>query len=161
MEKEFLTIVHKHQKIIYKVCRLYRDNAEDREDLFQEIVYQLWKAFPDFRAEAKVSTWMYRIALNTAMSMYRKRKPDITPLDTFSEQMHPSDSEEEAIGEERLFWIFQQLTDAEKAIVSLYLEDFSYKEIADTIGISESNVGVKLTRIKTKLKSKLHSYGTE
>jgi len=72
MEKAFLKTVEAHQGIIFKVCKLYRNNKEDQEDLFQEIVLQLWKAFPQFRNESKVSTWMYRIALNTAIAVFRK-----------------------------------------------------------------------------------------
>jgi len=73
-EHPFLVLIQEHQGIIHKICRLYRDSKEDREDLFQEITYQLWKSFPSFKGEAKVSTWMYRIALNTAIASFRKKK---------------------------------------------------------------------------------------
>ena len=78
MEQAFIKNIQQHQNIIYKVCNLYRDRREDQEDLFQEIVYQLWKAYPGFKGESKLSTWMYRIALNTAIAAYRKPKFDIT-----------------------------------------------------------------------------------
>lgn len=152
MEKEFLGIIHDYQNIIYKICRLYRDNKEDQEDLFQEIVYQLWKSYPGFRKESKVSTWMYRIALNTAIAIYRKSKISVDYYHEFPEHLHPSDEKNISENEERLFWALRKLNDSEKAVISLYLEDFNYSEIATITGLSESNVGVKLNRAKNKLK---------
>lgn len=76
-EARFVTLIKEHQKIIHKICHLYRDNPEDKEDLFQEITFQLWKAFPSFKNQAKISTWIYRIALNTAIATFRKNKPAI------------------------------------------------------------------------------------
>jgi len=152
MEKEFLKLVHYHQKIIYKVCKMYRDGKEDQEDLFQEIVYQLWKSFPSFKGESKISSWIYRISLNTAMAIYRKPKLAVDNLLEFPERIHPSSENKISENSERLFWALRKLNDPEKALISLYLEDFSYVEIAEIIGISENNVGVKLNRIKNKLK---------
>lgn len=152
MEKEFLILVHDYQKIIYKVSKVYRDNKEDQEDLFQEIVYQLWKSYPSFKGESKVSSWIYRIALNTSMAIYRKGRPAIEYLEKFPEQMHPSTEKNLSENAERLFGAIRTLNDSEKALIALYLDDFSYQEIANIVGISESNVGVKLNRIKSKLK---------
>lgn len=155
MEKQFLEIIHTHQKIIYKVSRMYRDSPEDREDLFQEIVYQLWKSYPEFKGDAKVSSWMYRIALNTAMASYRKKKPAIEYRGEFPEVLHKAEEPSVHDNEERLFQALKLLDDAEKAVISLYLDDLNYKEIAELLGISENNVGVRLNRIKTKLKKLL------
>jgi RNA polymerase sigma-70 factor (ECF subfamily) len=152
MEKQFLRVIHDHQKIVYKVCRVYRDNREDQEDLFQEIVYQLWKSYPGFKGESKVSSWIYRIALNTAIAVYRKLKISIDYYEEFPEYIHPSNEKAISENEERLFWALRKLNDAEKAVISLYLEDFSYQEIAAITGLSESNVGVRLNRIKNKLR---------
>ena len=152
METEFLELIHNNQKIIYKICRLYRDSREDQEDLFQEIVYQLWKSYPGFKRESKISSWIYRIALNTAIAIYRKSKISINYYEEFHEHIHPSDEKPISENEERLFWALRKLNDSEKAIISLYLEDFSYQEIADITGLGESNVGVRLNRIKNKLK---------
>ena len=152
MEKEFLALIHDHQNIIYKICRLYRDNKEDQEDLFQEIVYQLWKSYPGFKRESKVSSWMYRIALNTAIDIYRKSKISIDYYQEFPEHLHPSGEKDISQNEERLFLALRQLNDSEKAVISLYLEDFNYAEIAAITGLSENNVGVRLNRIKNKLK---------
>lgn len=152
MEKEFLKTIHDYQKIISKVCRMYRDRREDREDLFQEIVYQLWISYPAFKGESKVSSWMYRVALNTAMATYRKQKVVIDYYDKFSEHLHPSTEVPISENEERLFLALRTLNDSDKAVISLFLEDFNYREIAEITGISESNVGVRLNRIKNKLK---------
>lgn len=152
MEKEFLKIIHDFQKIIYKICRVYRDTIEDQEDLFQEIVYQLWKSYPSFKGESKVSSWIYRIALNTAIAIYRKSKILIDYYQAFPEHIHPSDEKTISENEERLFWALRKLNDSEKAVISLYLEEFNYQEIAEITGLSESNVGVRLNRIKNKLK---------
>ena len=152
MEKEFLEVIHDYQKIIYKICRVYRDSREDQEDLFQEIVYQLWKSYPSFKRESKVSSWIYRIALNTSIAIYRKSKILIDYYQEFSEHIHPSDEKTISENEERLFWALRKLNDSEKAVISLYLEEFNYQEIAEITGLSESNVGVRLNRIKNKLK---------
>ena len=152
MEKEFLEVIHDHQGIVHKVCRVYRDNKEDQEDLFQEIIYQLWKSYSGFKGESKISSWIYRIALNTAIAVYRKSKISIDYYDEFPEHIHPSNDKTISENEERLFWALRQLNDSEKAVISLYLEDFSYQEIAAITGLSESNVGVRLNRIKNKLK---------
>jgi len=150
LEKDFLEAIHDYQKIIHKICRLYRDSKEDQEDLFQETVYQLWKSYPAFKRESKVSSWIYRIALNTAIAVYRKSKISIDYYQEFPEQ--PINERIVSENEERLFWALRKLNDSEKAVISLYLEDFSYQEIAEITGLSESNVGVRLNRIKNKLK---------
>jgi len=152
MDKEFLKLIHDYQKIIYKICKVYRDNKEDQEDLFQEIVYQLWKSYPTFRSESKLSSWIYKIALNTAMAIYRKGKLAIDYFEEFPEQIHPSTENKISENAERLFLALRKLNDPEKALISLYLDDFNYQEIAEIVGISEGNVGVKLNRIKSKLK---------
>ncbi len=144
MEKEFLKVIHDYQRIIYKICNLYRDSREDQEDLFQEIVYQLWKAYPGFKGESKISSWIYRIALNTAIAIYY--------FEEFPEYTDPDTAKPVSENEEQLFWALRKLNDSEKAVISLYLEDFNYKEIAEITGLSESNVGVRLNRIKNKLK---------
>jgi RNA polymerase sigma factor (sigma-70 family) len=154
MEKIFLQTIKEHQNIIHKISRMYRNTKEDQQDLFQEIVYQLWRAFPGFRQESKVSTWIYRIALNTAIAVYRKPKADIRVSSELPEQ---ADFVAEISEQEELMYsALRQLSDSEKALISLYLEDYSYLEIADVTGISENYVGVRLNRIKEKLKSILN-----
>ena len=156
MEQAFLKDIQQHQNIIYKVCNLYRDRREDQEDLFQEIVYQLWKAYPGFKGESKLSTWMYRIALNTAIAAYRKPKIDITYPEELPDHVPYASDTNSSENEQLLFRALRTLTDAEKAVISLYLEDYSYQEIATITGLTENNVGVRLNRIKTKLKERLN-----
>ncbi|MCD2425622.1 sigma-70 family RNA polymerase sigma factor [Niabella pedocola] len=155
METEILKTIHEHQKIIYKICNLYRNNREDQEDLFQEIVYQLWKSYPSFKGASKVSSWIYRIALNTALTIYRKPSIAIDYYRELPEGIHPFEDWKTPEHTERLFWALRTLSDSEKAIIALYLEDFNYKEIAAITGLSVTNVGVRLNRIKVKLKELL------
>ncbi len=155
MEEPFLEIVKEHQGIMHKVCAMYVDEAEDRQDLFQEILIQLWKAYPRFRGDSKISTWMYRVALNTAISHFRKekRKPIKASLENSNLQLAdiPYDYEYE----EKLKILknaIQHLSKVERAIMMLYLEDKDYEEIADTVGITQNYVRVKMNRIRNKLK---------
>lgn len=153
MQNSFLKIVEENQGIIYKVCKMYRDSNEDQEDLYQEIVLQLWKAYPKFQEESKVSTWMYRIALNTAIATFRKNKIKLEFKETISKEYHSNYTESQSENEERLFEAIRTLSKADRAFIALYLEDYSYKEIAQITGITENYVGVKISRIKEKLKN--------
>ncbi|GMN05236.1 sigma-70 family RNA polymerase sigma factor [Croceitalea sp. MTPC5] len=153
MEKAFLKNIEAHQGIIYKVCKMYRDTKEDQEDLFQEIVLQLWRAFPHFREESKISSWMYRIALNTGIAIFRKNTINIEFKKDLLNNNVQNNTREASENEERLFEAIRTLTKADRAIIALYLEDYPYKEIAEMIGITENYVGVKVSRIKEKLKT--------
>lgn len=162
MEKEFLKSIHDYQNITYRVCKMYRDSKEDQEDLFQEIVYQLWKSYSSFKGESKISSWIYRIALNTAMAVYRKRKLPVEYVDKMPEQLHSGIEQQVSENEERLFNALRTLGDADKALISLFLDDFTYHEISAITGLTESNIGVRLNRIKIKLKTILKlNYGTK
>lgn len=154
-EQPFLVLIQEHQGIIHKICRLYRDSKEDREDLFQEITYQPWKSFSSFKGDAKVSTWMYRIALNTAIASFRKKRLDVEYHPILPDFADEGIDEEYAIRQESLFATLKQLNEGERAIVALYLDDLSYRQIAEIIGINENNVGVKLNRIKLKIQKLL------
>jgi len=153
LEDEFIKMVQHHERIIYKVSSVYVTEYLLMEDLYQEIVCNLWKAYPKFKNESKVSTWIYRIALNTCISGMRresKRSKDV-PL-SFSEDLaFESDNLEENLKE--MYQLIHQLKTLERAIVLLYLEEKSYQEIADITGISTANVGTKLKRIREKLKN--------
>lgn len=130
---------------------MYRDTKEDQEDLFQEIVFQLWKSYPTFRGDSMVSTWMYRIALNTALASFRKNSVALEFKATLPIQ---KDVElEHSKNQQRMFEAFKKLSKAERAIIALYLEDYSYREISEIIGITENYVGVKMGRIRTKLRT--------
>ncbi len=157
LEKEFLTLADTHQGIIHKVCRMYCDNETDRKDLFQDILIQLWRAFPSFKGQSKFTTWAYRVAINTAISNYRKqkRRPRLDGLNGEELQIpdYSNFSFEQEEQTQLLHRAINKLTKIEKAIIMLYLEEHSYEEIAAIIGITKTNVGVKINRIKIKLKS--------
>jgi RNA polymerase sigma-70 factor (ECF subfamily) len=150
MKNEFLEIVTENQALIYKVCHLYADNAADVEDLFQEIVVNLWQAYPSFDGRSKVTTWMYRVALNTAVTQLRrhKRQPLQQPLDNTMSQSVPLQDEQST----QLYRAIKQLNRVEKALIALYLDGYGYAEIAETMGMTENNVGVRLNRIREKLR---------
>lgn len=158
MEKELLDILNGNRGLIFKVCNFYCRDAEDKKDLFQEIVYQVWKSHNDFRNESKLTTWIYRIALNTAITHFRKEKRN--PKDRLSLQtiqipdLSGDDGKEELLAQ--MFSAINDLDRIDKSIILLYLEDRSYDEISDITGLSKSNVGVRLNRIKTKLSQKLN-----
>jgi RNA polymerase sigma-70 factor (ECF subfamily) len=150
LEQSFVKQLKENQNIIHKICRLYTNSQDAHNDLFQEITIQLWKAFPKFRGDSKFSTWAYRVALNTAITLYRKSTRSVSTV-IYEGQYHFI-SQEEYNFEEAV----QQLNDFEKAFVFLYLEDKDYAEISETLGISEVNARVKMNRIKGKLKKILN-----
>jgi RNA polymerase sigma factor (sigma-70 family) len=159
IEHKFIVEFEQNQNIIHKVCRIYTSNQDAHNDLFQEIAIQLWKAYPKFRGESKLSTWMYRIGLNTAITLYRKSKRSIVTQDFDSvlykiESTSYDDTEEEQL--KLMYKAIQQLNDIDKALIFLYLEDVNYKEISETMGISEVNARVRMNRIKTRLKTILN-----
>lgn len=157
--------VGEHRRMLHKVCRLYCPDEHDRQDLFQEIVVQLWRSYPGFRGESKFSTWLYRIALNTAISDLRRQKRRTTPLDPGQIPTHFQDIRYGAEEEEQLQQLYaaiERLTEIEKALVMLYLEDKSYDEMEEILGINQNNLRVKMNRIKEKLRkiTKEATYGT-
>ena len=153
-EKRFISLINTHQGLIHKICIMYENDPDVRNDLFQEIVFQLWKSFSSFRGEAKITTWMYRIALNTAISGFRKQTRNVKTEDLKELHLNISDSWEYD-GEEdiqRLHWAIRQLSEIERAMIMLALEEVPYEEIAETIGITQNNVRVRMNRIREKLK---------
>ncbi|MBD8082010.1 RNA polymerase sigma factor [Chryseobacterium caseinilyticum] len=154
-EKEFLERIEKHKGIIFKISKMYMDDSDDRADLFQEIIFQVWKAYPKFRGESEFSTWLYRIALNTAIVFLKsEKKRSFIGNEDFSNYKIIQD-EYDLENEEKLskmYTAISQLNAIDKAFIFYYLEDFSGKQIADQMGISEGNVRVKMNRAKNKLK---------
>ena len=151
IEKLFIELVRQNERLIYKVCSMYISDEFPLSDLYQEVVYNLWKSFPKFRNECSQSTWIYRIALNTCISGMRKelRKPQHVSIYNLNEYLIAPESMDENIKE--MYKLIYQLKTVERAIVLLYLEDKSYQEIADITGFTANNVAVKLKRIKEKL----------
>ncbi len=159
LEHRFVTELESNQNIVHKVCTLYTNDRDSHKDLFQEITIQLWKAYPKFRGESKFSTWMYRVALNTAITLYRKNKKNVQTQDYESVLFKIQADEYDETEEQQLKLMYnavKQLGDIDKALVFLYLEDKNYTEIAETMGITEVNARVKMNRIKTKLKTILN-----
>ena len=159
LEQSFVAQLQANQNIIHKICRLYTAGEDAHKDLFQEITIQLWKAYPKFRGESKFSTWTYRVALNTAITLYRKTKRTISTVDYENHQHFVKDVDYNYEEEEQIKLMYKavyQLNDIEKALVFMYLEDKDYQEIAETLGISEVNARVKMNRIKGKLKKILN-----
>ncbi|HLT74242.1 MAG TPA: RNA polymerase sigma factor [Ohtaekwangia sp.] len=152
-EHRFVNLINEHQGLIHKVCIMYENDPEVRNDLFQEIVLQLWRSFPTFRGEAKITTWMYRIALNTAISGFRKETRKIKTEDLrevhFNITEGSDDSEENL---HRLQVAIRQLNEIDRAMIMMALEEVPYEEIAETIGISQNNVRVRMNRIREKLR---------
>ncbi len=159
LEQSFVKQLKENQNIIHKICRLYTNGQDAHKDLFQEITIQLWKAYPKFRGDSKFSTWAYRVALNTAITLYRKSTRTVNTVE-FENQRHFIHQDEYNYEEEEqiklLYQAVYQLNDIEKALVFMYLEDKDYAEISQTLGITEVNARVKMNRIKGKLRKILN-----
>lgn len=153
-DAEFVHLLLQHQNLVHKICRSYCPLAEDRRDLFQEIALQLWRAYPNFRSEAKESTWVYRIALNVAISGLRKTPPPTAQMaETFYQLSNPE--QDTAARVEQLYQAMYTLSDVEKALLLLYFEEKTTDEIAELTGFTSNNVRVKMHRIREKLKAKM------
>lgn len=152
VEQEFVTLIQEYERVIYKVCYLYTTPHATLNDLYQEVVINLWKAYPKFRNECKISTWIYRISLNTCISFIRKEKniPEIVTLSQIADRIEETDETQVML--KRLYSMINRLGQLEKSIVLLYLEDKSYEEIAEITGLTLTNVATKLSRIKDKLR---------
>jgi RNA polymerase sigma-70 factor (ECF subfamily) len=150
LEKEFLDMVNQYDRVIYKVSSFYIDEKVELEDMYQEIVLNIWKSYPSFRGKSIHSTWIYRIALNTCVSYYRKKKrrPSFVDMTHVIEK----DSFENSDMIKKLYALINGLGKMERALVLLYLEDRPQKEIAEIMGMTVTNVATKLSRIREKLK---------
>ena len=156
LELEFEAKLKEYKLLIYKVCRMYKSDPNDIQDLYQDIIIQLWKSYPKFRGEAKFSTWLYRIAINTALSGFFKKKRVIQTSEVELHNIEMPYEEDVGLKEEQhqqLYTAIQQLNDVEKSIVILYLEDKSYDIMEEILGISNATLRVKMNRIKEKLRN--------
>ena len=157
-ETKFVALLDEHQNIIHKICRLYTNNEVEHEDLFQEISIQLWRSYNRFEGKSKFSTWMYRVGLNTAITLYRKEKKRLNTQPLNDQFTAIAQEEYNTQVDEQMAWLYQKIKDfseIDKALVLLYLEDKRYDEIAETLGISAGNARVKMNRIKERLKKML------
>jgi RNA polymerase sigma factor (sigma-70 family) len=155
IENEFLDLMEKHKGVIFKISRMYMDTVDDQNDLFQEITFQVWKAYPSFKGNRQFSTWMYRIALNTAITFLKAEKKrsfiQSDELEKFKiKQEDYNEQDEHNI--KKMYKAIQLLNPIDKTLIFYYLEDISGKEIASQLGITEVNARVKMNRAKDKLK---------
>lgn len=159
--EEFLRRIEEHKLIIYKICNSYCKNVSDRDDLAQEITYQLWRSFIHFNGTVKFSTWMYRVALNVAISFYRKSKKEGQIIELTAPYTELADKTGNNIELERNIVKLQQfineLKELDKALMILYLEEKTYTEIAEILGITETNVATRISRTKEKLKQQFQT----
>ncbi|SFN12880.1 RNA polymerase sigma factor, sigma-70 family [Chryseobacterium oleae] len=158
-EKEFAQLIKDNQGLIIKVSRLYTNSLEDEEDLFQEIVLQLWRSYDSFKGNSKISTWMYRVALNTAITLFRKKSKSLptNELDiNHRDFVEDDDDKQQQIS--LLYTVIKTLPNVERAIVMMYLDDLPYKDIAENLGITEVNARVKMNRLKKTLKEQMEKY---
>jgi RNA polymerase sigma-70 factor (ECF subfamily) len=150
---DFTALIKANQAIIHSICKAYFANPEDRKDASQEIVLQLWKSFPHFRGEAKISTWIYRVALNTVLNLVKSKKNQPSQND-FSDDLGFVDTESAVFfeGSDFIQFILNHLSSEDKALMILYLEGYEQAEIAQILTLNLSNVSTKINRIKNKLK---------
>ena len=157
-QSEFSDLINQYKGIISKICRVYADNPEDFHDYFQEAALQLWRSLASFRGDAAISTWIYRVTLNVCLLQNRRKKKHNQII--FTDQLphgwyeEPGNAREEML--QQLYGAIRKLKKADRALIFLYLEDKSYQEISDIMGISVTNVGVKINRIKHRIKELLN-----
>ncbi|MGC4130373.1 MAG: sigma-70 family RNA polymerase sigma factor [Bergeyella sp.] len=157
-EKEFLERMEKHKGVVFKIARMYMDNADDQKDLFQEITYQVWKSYDKFEGKSEFSTWLYRIALNTAIVFLKSEKKRSIFQNDDVQNFKVKDEEycdEKDRNLKKMYEAIQKLSPIDKALIFYFLEDVSGKEMAEQLGITEVNARVKLNRAKEKLKQML------
>lgn len=153
----FIASIGDNERLIHKVCSMYAVDAEEKKDLFQEIVLQAWTAYGRFKGAASFSTWLYRIALNTAINYQRKVRKDTVYNDAIILELPDNVSKEEEEKYKIMYRLIGNLPRVERALIMLYMDDYSYQQIAEIMGISTTNVGTRIGRIKEKLKRQAQS----
>ncbi|KAA2216155.1 RNA polymerase sigma factor [Chryseobacterium sediminis] len=164
IENAFLKLVNQHKGILYKASRIYADSVEDREDLQQEILIQLWKSYQSFKGNSEFSTWMYRVAINTAITYLKKEKQRSNNhtdaphhFEVLQEDYNPTKDRQLEI----FYSAVQELNSLEKAVIFYFMEGMSHKEIGNNLGLSEGNARVKLNRTKEKIQQIIKKSGYE
>ncbi len=161
-KNHFLKVIDEHQGIITSLCRIYYKNLEDQHDARQDVILQLWKSFPAYRGDAEVSTWIYRVCLNTILSKKRKesRRLESEPITPYHEKINTGQS-----GADDTLQLFNRVlndfNDLDRAVIILHLEGYKNKEIGDMFALTQTNVSTRLYRIKVELRKKLKMYNDE
>jgi RNA polymerase sigma-70 factor (ECF subfamily) len=155
LQERFQALVEQHRKILYKVCNSYCQNRDDREDLAQEIIIQLWRSFERFDDRCRFSTWMYRIAINVAISFYRRESARAKHVISDEERILNTldETRDQSAEMQTLYQFIEGLEPLNRALILLYLDGSSYQEISEVLGISETNVATKIGRIKQSMKN--------
>lgn len=162
-EQEFLALINRHKGILFKVSRMYFDKLEDQQDLFQEIILQLWKSLDSFKGDSQFSSWMYRVALNTAIVFFKKEKRKSDSYNSIIIEPIASDGYNNEKDQQLIHFYnaVKELSKIEKALILQFIEGFSGKQIAKNLGLSEANVRVKINRTKSKLQELIKTQGYE
>jgi RNA polymerase sigma-70 factor, ECF subfamily len=156
-KKEFTNLIEENRGIVFKVIRLYVNHEEDEQDLFQEILFQAWRSYPNFKGQSKFSTWLYRVGLNTVLTF--KRRPQLViPHENLALLKVSSTEKNHSEETEALYLAIRELNEIDRMIVSLHLDGYENEEIAEISGLTKNNVAVKLHRIKEVLTKKLKAY---
>ncbi len=160
LKHTFIRLIQSHQGILNSICNVYFKTIDERKDARQEIILQLWKSYPTFRGDAKPSTWIYRVALNTVLNLVKKKQkePDTHDLEALNNLMIPPLLDDDI---QQLKQLISRLNQADKALVILYLEGYRHEEIGQTLDISVTNVSTRLNRIKEKLRTLYKKYNHE
>lgn len=160
MSNDFLNTIRENEGVIYKLVKIYAEKDNDQQDLYQEIVYQLWKSYHTFQGNSKISTWIYKVALNTSLAHINLKKKHSGKMYIQDIELHIEDISETK-AEDKITEMYQhirKLNEIDKAIIFLFLEGKNYDEIAIVTGFTVSNVGTRLNRIKQKLKNQIIKY---
>ncbi len=156
LEEEFLGKIKEDENIIHKVIGLYVDHAEDRRDLYQEILLQAWRSFKNFKGNSKFSTWLYKVSLNTVLSFKKKERPSQNLDDAMMEGTRVGGSKKE--NHEVLYYLIKRLDEVDRMLMTLHLDGYSNPEIAEITGMSNNHVGVKIHRLKSKIVDQFKKY---
>jgi RNA polymerase sigma-70 factor (ECF subfamily) len=165
--QDFRGIIREYHPIFYKISRSYTDQEADFEDLYQEMLVQVWRSLPRFAGQSKLSTWLYRVALNTAMDFQKKRKRRMKRIEAREELPQAVHEDHGGLQIEQqehlslLYHCIRKLKEEDRSLILLHLEEKSYEEISEIMGLTKSNVGVKLMRLKRKLQQLLTEHGYE
>lgn len=150
-EEEFISMINTYNRVIYKICCVYATDSNNVNDLYQETVLNLWKGYENFKGQSKVSSWIYRVGINTCISFYRRNKKHMKAMPLTSEHDDIDDSNDYMNQLKEMYRLINQLNKIEKAIILLWLDEKPYDEIADVMGMNKNTIASKLKRIREKL----------